>query len=265
MSQIYLENWLKKTEIDYYMMFILSWIPFNAWYMKTYYDYEGKIDSDRAILTRIKDEENIFRNRILNLISSNTREAQDFKYHISQLHELLEANTIPNQDKRVSFSSLKTNDNPKRQEIFQYNGKTYKFDFLINQARTSKRFRCEITKSNGNSDGLIELHYCIMEEIELHPDFQKQNANVRQKIIKGFNEINPNKPSSIIDKKSTGLKISKDLYFVNNNTLISQFLVELLYQLRCKIFHGEIDPKPAYYDVYKYAYLIIKPLLTSLN
>ncbi|GAB0156568.1 hypothetical protein CHRYSEOSP005_18340 [Chryseobacterium sp. Alg-005] len=265
MSQIYLENWLKKTEIDYYQMFIFSWIPFNAWYMKTYYDYENKIDTDKEIIKKIKAEENPFRNKILNLLTGSTQEAIDFRYYIYKLHDLLEINTIPSQEKRVSFSSLKTYDNGKRQEILSHNNKTYKFEFLISQPRTTKRFRCEIIKINGTSDGLIELHTCTKEEIEQHPDFQKQIFKIQQKILTGFNEINPNKSTSIIGVKKSGLKIYENLYFINNTTLISQFLIELLYQLRCKIFHGEIDPKPAYYDIYKYAYLILNPLISTLN
>lgn len=265
MTQIYLENWLKKTDIDYYKMFIFSWIPFNAWYMRTYYDYETRIETDRVIISKIKTEENPFRNKILNLLMSATDEASDFRYNIFKLHELLENTTIPSQEKRVSFSVLKTDDNSKKEEIVVINGKTLKFNFLHKQARTTNRFRCEIIKRNGSSQAIIELKSCGKEEIESHPDFQRQNAGDQQRIIKGFNEINPNKPSSIIDKRSTGIKIHGNLYFVNNQTLISQFLVELLYQLRCKIFHGEIDPRPAYYDVYKYAYFIIKPLISSLN
>ncbi|WP_312301383.1 hypothetical protein [Chryseobacterium sp.] len=265
MSQIYLENWLKKAEIDYYKMFIFSWIPFNAWYMKTYYDYENKIDSDKEIIKKIKTEENIFRSKILNLLNGNTQESIDFKYNIYKLYDLLEMNTIPNQEKRVSFSSLKTYDNSKRQEIITYNNKTLKFEFLVSQSRSSKRFRCEIIKSSGASEALIELHSCSKDEIEQHTDFLKQSNNIQQKILYGFNEINPNKSSSIISNKTSGFKIHNNLYFTNNVTLISQFLVELLYQLRCKIFHGEIDPKPSYYDIYKYAYLILNPLIITLN
>ncbi len=265
MSQIYLENWLKKTEIDFYQMFIFSWIPFNAWYMKTYYDYENNIDSDKEIIKKIKTEENPFRSKIINLLCGNNEESVEFKNNIYNLHLLLEANTIPNQDKRVSFSSLKTHYNSIRQEIIPYRTRTYKFDFLSSQPRITKRFRCTFLKNDGSSDGLIELHTCTIGELEQHPDYLRQNATIQQKIKYGFNEINPNKASSIVSSKTLGLKIYKDLYFINNTTIISQFLIELLYQLRCKIFHGEIDPKPAYYDIYKYAYLIIKPLIKTLN
>lgn len=265
MSQIYLENWLKKTDIDYYQMFIFSWIPFNAWYMKNFYDYENKIDSDKEIIKKIKNDQNPFRSKIINLLNGNNPDSLDFKNNIYDLYHLLEANSIPSEDKRVSFSSLKTNDNPKKQEIIQHGRKTLKFDFLFNEPRTAKRFKCTFLKSDGSSEGLIELHSCAKEEIEQHPDYLNKSPIIQQKIKTGFNEINPNKPSSIVGNKNNGFKISNTLYFINNTTLISQFLVELLYQLRCKIFHGEIDPKPAYYGIYKHAYLILKPLITTLN
>ncbi|WP_281337218.1 hypothetical protein [Flavobacterium eburneipallidum] len=265
MSQIYLENWLKKTEIDYYKMFIFSWIPFNAWYMNNYYDYDNKITSDKDIIRKLKTEENPFRNKIINLLNGANEESISFKNNIYNLHQLLESNTIPNQEKRVSFSSLKTHDNTKIEEIIQYNSRTLRFDYLIQQPRTTKRFKCTFLKNDGSSDGFIELHSCSLEELEQHTDYIRQNTSIQKKIKNGFDEINPNKASSILGSKSNGFKIAKDLYFINNTTIISQFLVELLYQLRCKIFHGEIDPKPAYYDIYKYAYLLINPLIKTLN
>lgn len=265
MSQIYLENWLKKAEIDYYQMFIFSWIPFNAWYMKHYYDYENNIVSDKDIINKIKNDENPFRSKILNLLNGTTSESIQFKENIYNLHRELESTTIPNQEKRISFSSLKTNDNSKRQEIIQYHNKSLKFEYLIQLPRTSKRFKCTFLKNDGSAEGYIELHRCVDEEIEVHSDYLNKNTQLQKKIKLGFQEINPNKSTSIISTRSVGFKVYNDLYFINNPTIISQFLVELLYQLRCKIFHGEIDPKPAYYNIYKYAFLIINPLIKTLN
>ena len=199
------------------------------------------------------------------MLNGSGEESLEFKNNIYNLYNLLEANTIPNQEKRVSFRSLKTHDNSKRQEILPHGTRNFKFEFLMNQPRNTKRFKCTFLKRDGSSYGLIELHACTVQEIEQHPVYLAQSSPAQKIIISGFNTINPNKASSIVGQKATGFKIHKDLYFVNNTTLISQFLIELLYQLRCKIFHGEIDPKPAYYDIYKYAYLIINPLIKTLN
>ena len=265
MSQIYLENWLKKTEIDYYQMFIFSWIPFNAWYVKNYYDYDNNIVSDKDIIGKIKNEENPFRSKIINLLNGSNQESIDFRTNIANLHTELESNTIPNQEKRISFSSLKTNENPKRQEIIQHYSKKFKFEYLHQLPRVNKRFKCTLLRSDGSAEWFIEIHRCVNEEIEIHEEYINKTPQIQTKIKQGFNEINPNKPNSIIGSRNNGLKISNDLFFINNPTLVSKFLVELLYQLRCKIFHGEIDPKPAYYNIYKYAYLIINPLIKTLN
>lgn len=265
MSQIYLENWLKKTEIDYYQMFIFSWIPFNAWYMKHFYDYDNNIVSDKEIISKIKNDENPFRNKIINLLNGTNLDSKTFRENLNLLYNELEEHTIPNQEKRISFSNLKTYDNNNRLELIPYKSKTLRFEFLIQQPRVSKRFKCTFLKSDGSAEKVIELHTCSKEEIESHPSYISFSPLIQKKIKLGFEKINPNKSSSILGSKANGFKISNNLYFINNTTVISQFLVELLYQLRCKIFHGEIDPKPSYYNIYKYAYLIINPLIKTLN
>ena len=45
-----LSNWIKWSKADYYVLFVKAWIPFNAWYHKTYYDETScKTDKDMII------------------------------------------------------------------------------------------------------------------------------------------------------------------------------------------------------------------------
>ncbi len=39
----------------------------------------------------------------------------------------------------------------------------------------------------------------------------------------------------------------------------------MLYELRCKLFHGELDPTEANQDIYKYAYNIQNLLIKELR
>lgn len=38
MSTIHLRNWVDWSNPDYYTMFVKAWIPFNAWFMDSFYD-----------------------------------------------------------------------------------------------------------------------------------------------------------------------------------------------------------------------------------
>jgi hypothetical protein len=265
MSEVYIDDWLKKVEIDFYQMFINAWIPFNAWYMRQYYDYDSNIISDRSIIGIIKSQENPYKTKIQTLLQGNSIEAITFKQNIKNLHLALQTNIIPNEADKISFSQMKLSDNPTRQHIENFNRKSYKFEYLITQARTTKRFKCDIIKSNQNSIAIIELHKCIVSELEEQIAYNSQNDRIKELIKKGFNEINPNKPTGIVSENNSGIKIDENLYFINNINLVCQFIIEMLYQLRCKIFHGEIDPKNNYMNIYENAYYIQKTLVKSLN
>ncbi|WP_321518799.1 hypothetical protein [uncultured Bacteroides sp.] len=266
MNQIFITDWLKRVDIDYYQMFMGAWIPFNAWYMKEYFDFDNNIISDRNILSIIKTQDNPYKSRILDLIKPNSLpEAIEFKNNIWKLHNLLESYTIPNELNRISFSKMKLEDNKQKQFIKKYYSKFYKFEYLIQQPKTTKRFKCDIMNSNQVSEEIIELHACSIREIEQHPSYINKREEIKKIIKIGFNEINPNKPSSIVSESNKGIKISDQLYFIDNKDRVSQFIIEMLYLLRCKIFHGEIEPKHSYMGIYECAYNIQKELIKSLN
>lgn len=265
MNNIHIDHWLKRTDTDYYEMFIRAWIPFNAWYMRQYYDYDNKITSDRDILYIVKREDNPYKSILKNLLTGNTSESLEFKNHIHKLYNSLETITIPNENNRISFRRLKLYDNPKRDHVITFRKKTYKFDYMIEQPRSSKRFKCTIIKSNQNTEAIIELHKCSINELEINPTYLSLKDRIQKIIRDGFEEINPSKSSSIVSNNLRGIKISESLILKDNLNLAAEFFIEMLYQLRCKIFHGEIDPTQNYHEIYKQAYYIQKKLIKSLN
>lgn len=267
MSDIHLDNWLKRVDIDFYIMFIQTWIPFNAWYNKNFYDENNNLKSDRELIDYIKRNDNPYKNRIKNLILGNTTESIEFKNRIKKIHEELELHSLPSEEKRIKLSSINLYSNPKKDETIEFNKKIYKFEYLHQQPRNTKRFKCTILKNNASqlTVGLIDIFTCNNVELEQHEYFQNQNTRVREIIKKGFNEINPQKAINIISQNNKGIKIAVDLFFIDNIELITQVIVELIYQLRCKIFHGELNPNQNYSVIYENAYNIQKQLVKSLN
>jgi len=266
MSDIHLDNWLKRVDIDFYIMFIQTWIPFNAWYNKNYYDEDNNLKSDRDLIDFIKRNDNAYKNRVKNLILSTSTESLEFKNCINKIHEELELNSLPSEEKRIRLSSINLYSNSKRDETIPYNRKIYKFEYLIQQPRNTKRFKCTILKNNPSqvTVGLVDLYKCTNLELEQHEYFQNQNHHVKEIIKKGFNEINPQKPVNIISQNNRGIQIDENLYFIDNIELVAQVLIELIYQLRCKIFHGELNPNQNITVIYENAYNMQKQLVKSL-
>lgn len=266
MSDIHLDNWLKRVNIDFYIMFIQTYIPFNAWYNKNYYDESNNLKSDRELIDFLKRSDNPYKNRIKNLILGQTQESLEFKNYIKKINDELELISLPSEEKRIKLSSINLYSNPKRDETIPYNRKIYKFEYLIQQPRHSKRYICTIIKNNQSQStvGIIDIFKCSHIELEQHEHFQRQNSRVKEIIKKGFNEINPQKPVNIISPNNKGIEITSNLYFIDNIDLVTQVIIELIYQLRCKIFHGELNPNQNHSVIYENAYNIQKQLVKSL-
>ena len=68
----------------------------------------------------------------------------------------------------------------------------------------------------------------------------------------------PTEDNGIVKAPKFSIVIGDDnpIYVTDNLPLVSEVIIHLLYELRCKLFHGEIKPLEAYQNVYRYAYEI---------
>jgi len=89
-SSTNIAEWKKLSDIDYFSQFIKAWLAFNAWMRNRY-----NLKRDREIIEKIKNEDNDFRNKILQYISGNDAESVLFKSYISSLHYYLSKKPLP--------------------------------------------------------------------------------------------------------------------------------------------------------------------------
>ena len=54
-------------------------------------------------------------------------------------------------------------------------------------------------------------------------------------------------------------------YFTDDEDKVAQVLIQLLYNLRCLIFHGELNPTESNMEVYEHAYHIQSMIIKELN
>lgn len=269
----HIQNWIDRSElvIDYYTLFIKAWIPFNAWYMHNFYD-ENSRSSDSSIINHLKNSDNTYRDKIKSLLRSTSEEGEIFKSYLYKLHSELIDHPIPNYDNRITFDNIVISKNSKKIESFDKGHYSYKCEFKSNLPKTDKRFICEVLKKNDKTTiHRIELQKWCVNDLENNSNFTGiPKEEMKNNLKNCFREINPNKPTNItLDirnlKRNNHIKINDNLYFQNDENLVSSAIIHLIYELRCKLFHGEIDPTKANEKIYEYAFHIQRTLIKELK
>lgn len=258
-------RWLQiaNGEFEYSILFIKSWLPFNAWYCNSYPDLNN---NDRRILTEIKSCNNLFKTRIISLLEGSDEDSIFFKQKLIKLYQQLELCKVPSASKPISFKSLNFRENPTT--VFNKTYRNYKFKIELFTRIPPHNIRIKIDiLNNHNSNVLAYSHTKYdVEHLKNNGDF-KSLSNTNQKIIiDGFELLNPKfKESLIVTKKNQSFLSIKEILFINDSDLISQGIIEILYNLRCILFHGEIQPNKDNLKIYEPAFYMLRLLIKSLD
>src|SRR5205807_8557651 len=96
-------QWLEKSEIDYFTHFVKAWIPFNAWYRQSYDTLKG----EREILDQVKSDGNRVRSRFIAKLEGADPESEEIRNHIAALHRRLGADPLKdNKSNVISFERV---------------------------------------------------------------------------------------------------------------------------------------------------------------
>jgi hypothetical protein len=278
----HINNWINKAEPDYYTMFIKTWIPYNAWYMHNFYDEDAspKRTNDKEIIYYIKNNNNKYKDRIISLLRGTDEVSTLFKFFLSKLHYELEAHPIPNNDERIAFTSICIADNSSRNATIPGSTHSYKGSVDLNQPKTSPRWTFEvINKVSLSTIHRISLYKCSITELRCNSDYLGiTNDEHKNGLEACLNEINPQKNISIVlppQRKRNGkfsappnsitIDESKSLYFRENYEDVCKAIIQIIYELRCRLFHGEIDPTNTNLGIFEQAFNIQKILIKELQ
>jgi len=253
------QDWIKKIDIDidYYSAFIKAWIAFNAWYRSEYIERQ-----DRAVIEKIKNENNRFKTYINNYLDSDDNISQAFCENISKLHNALNSAAITTQERggtrmQISFTDIAIN-NPKTTVDETY--RLYKYKIERTNTKTATNI---IHKTTGANIFEFKQDLYNLDELSVHPDFVKLGEQCKAQCIANYKQVCPflieNLLTSNADKKNLG-----GTNFVNDINKISRGIVEVLYLLRCSLMHGEMSPDNNAAEVYRYAYEILALVLKKL-
>lgn len=260
----HIDKWLllSESETDFAILFVRCWITFNAWYCTHYQNTR-----DRYCIDKIKEDGNQFRARLIALLDGNNLESKRFRYYIGQLHEILEGNPIPDAtENMVTFKNLYFRKNPVNvtTPIRVYRNHSYKVEL-----KSNGEVDCVIVNNKNNRGSTIyNYSHNKYEQVHFENDINNNTslAAYHKKTIKEcFNEINPKKREDLISNSRTSYIAIGEFKLINDSNLISKAIIEILYSLRCKLFHGEIQPSKNNLLVYEPCYYILRTLLPSLR
>jgi len=261
----HIEKWLllSEAETDFAVLFVRSWIPFNAWYCNSYNN-----TGDRYCIDQIKVDGNQFRARLIALLNGNNSDSIRFKGQLGLLYELLEQFPIPDAspENRISFRNIFFRTNPAKSTNPPVRKRSleYKAELLSNKSVRAVVIKTRRTPNETKYNYTYSKYAFSNFESDLNLSTslsQEQKEQIKQ----CFKDINPRKKESVISDIRRGSLEIAGINFINDVDLISQAVIEILYGIRCKLFHGELQPSKDNLSIYEPAYHILRTLLKSLQ
>ena len=274
-----IEKWVDKSEIDYMTYFIKTWIPFNAWYNRNY-----PSGSDRQTIQEIKrDSSNNFNRAIADLLEDRVgaQEGGEFRGYIGSLHKHLEALQIryfyrPNEEDTLSFIKCLKSTNSEYVITKSYGSITY---YLKRLDSNTFGAVSEVKITIKNRAGRTTFNYSHNEYDVEHAKAEMASSSVNYNQIKqAISYLERLEPIKVKSALQSNLNSSESNHYYNCGTYLfvrnpdstdqncqtTAALIEVLYQLRNLLFHGQVDPTPEMQPVYQNAYLIMRMLIPKL-
>ncbi|UGS21812.1 hypothetical protein [Flavobacterium cyclinae] len=259
------DRWLliANGDFEYPILFIKSWLPFNAWYCNNYPHHKNK---DRPILEEMKSDNNLFKTRIIALLQNSDQDSTIFQSNLVKLHNYLESYKVPNAIENISFKSLNYRVNPKTSFVKAHRNHNYKVEIITPTPPNNYRIRIDILNAGGSNIFLYNHTKYDKTHLTSDVNFMALSQQKKDVILEGFEAINPKlKESLIVDRKNESLNTISQVLFKNDTLLLSNAIIEILYNIRCILFHGEIQPSKDNLKIYEPAFYMLKQLIKSLD
>lgn len=254
--------WDELSEIYYYSYFITTWISFNAWYNFSFPNLVG----DRTVINHIKNNHSPAKAIFLSLLRGTNQESIQFRENIAQLHYCLQNHNISTDEQRIWFDNFVVELDRSNLTIAQsYNGIQYHVNITITQGEITNVLA---TVKNAGNANLLVYNHNTFDITHLRAFQQFQGLSLTQKnTIEGYlNNANPKKAISLLTNNAPPDCIEVGQFrLINNENLIFKAVIEMLYSLRNKLFHGDLTPSPEANKVYEAGYRILKQLVEGIK
>jgi len=267
-----IKRWIEQSNIDYITHFIKAWIAFNSWYNFSY----QILKTDREIINNIKSTSNPV-SKAINYYLESDNINNDFSMYLNSLHYALLNSQIDKEGQLLSFSSIikernNTNviDNEKRNTIKYYLKRE-------DANRYGEIEGIEIFLKDRNNQTFFNYSHDEYNWIHLSSKARDKGLSQSQIVnLKGFfDELKPLVTIDLIEENPTdsprnyydcnNLKLKRDHNANRPSYYVCSAVIEVIYQLRNLLFHGELIPNDSVQPVYKDAYMLLKLILEKIK
>lgn len=252
------EKWKQLIDIDYFTHFVKAWVTFNAWYKNHFPD----ATSDRDAIHTIQEQSNSIKHRFKGYLTGEDENSKIFRQNLGHLKYTLTNQNIENKGKRIYFESfaLTVDRTQLKQEDKKRN-----IDYLV-EVKLRRSEVHEVIAKVTKSDGTILLDYTHTNydenDLRAFADFTNKLSQAQQEYIIGcFKRATPHQDIQILTTDSRDSIDMVSCKFKNDPELIFKLTIEILYNLRNVLFHGQIVPDKQTNKVYEPAYKVLKMLL----
>ena len=265
-----IQSWKALTEPSYPLMFINRWIPFNAWYMST----SGQLDDKSSFQFFIDNPNNALYGRIKQLIQKNMSnfDCQFFQNQFNLLESALKNKDVPAPATAdpiyFGMIELRPNttkyDDSRRLNGYQYKVVRYRNGNTQGKAAKSVEVIVEDLRVSNSATVIYGHHEWDIDDFSRKLSRMRQYTTPQKKLMKElFATINPVEIKDIKYLKNGKITIGKS-NFCNDKDAICASIMHVLYALRCKAVHGEIDITPKTLQIYEYAYQMLTLITKEL-
>ena len=256
------DEWRALADIDYFGMFVKAYIPFNAWMNVTY----PTLPLDRAKINAVKKDTNPFRDKIYSFLDADTQEGANFRNAIGELHYLLENHYIHNQDRRITFTDIVLGKNPDNIKEDSYRGIGFRVQYGNGSGSTETHSL--VKRKNGRAIFTKVQEDYNLSELKACPDYTALKEEYKKRLVKCYELVTPDLTQNLlagfdVNDPSRYYEIGQ-FKFIKDRESIAKGLIEILYNMRNSLFHGELIPNKAVNKIYGAAYKILRELIEAL-
>lgn len=262
-----IRTWADSTTPDYPILYVTRWIPFNAWYVSL-----TGVAKDADSIRYLKEHpSNDLYNRIRFLITGPTKEFEclQFRHEMFELEKCLKNRDFPSLLTPVYFGIVEMGKNPDSEKRIVYNGyaykaKRYKENEDPHHPNKSVVITIEKLGTTPPSIDTINLNKHNRDDLELKlTGSTRYKREQKQKIWEVFKMVEPNITVNTKDTSNGIIRIGNSR-FCNNMDAISAMIVDVLYELRCKAAHGEIEYNSRIIPIYEHAFNMLNLITKTI-
>ena len=244
------QQWKQLIEVDWLGQYVKAWIAFNAWYRNSF-----KLKKDWRIIEAIKNDEGDICTKIETFLAGNSSHQETFRSAVADLHRSLSDTIIKSKDRKISFEEIEDYRHAKSVDEIK-NRVSYRIEIDI----AEKKRLITITNSKGTAIYCATIDW-KQERDNFNPQQVDTLSHAQNGALRGF--LKESSPiHDLLYFGSNPLEIGS-FKFINNPNLIARAIIEILYELRNALFHGEITPDLKTQRVYQPAYLILKSIIPT--